>query len=132
MSVKIDQAFVSAFIDNDYGLPIAHENISYSPASGTAYAELRVAQNVEAPLSLTDSNDTTGVFLVTLRYPVDTGAIAIKTKADEIVADFKIATVFSYAGQSVKITRHGRDIGIAEDGWFKIILTFQYWAYVAR
>tara|TARA_R110000868_G_scaffold128423_2_gene336538 strand:+ start:449 stop:847 length:399 start_codon:yes stop_codon:yes gene_type:complete len=132
MSVKIDQAFVSAFIAGAYGLPIAHENFDFTPVSGTAYAELKVAQNIEAPLSLTDSNDTTGAFLVTLRYPLDSGSIAIKTMADTIGLDFKIATVISYAGQSVKVNRHGRDVGVAEDGWYKIILTFQYWAYVAR
>jgi len=132
MTVKIDQAFTNAFITAEYGLPIAHENLPYVPVPGTAYAELIVAQNDQSPFSITDSNETTGVFRVILRYPLLSGAIGIKTMADTISATFKIGTLLTYDGQSVKINRVGRDVGFPEEGWYKIVLTFTYWAYIAR
>ena len=132
MTVKIDQAFTSAFIAAAYGLPIAHENLPYVPTAGTPYAELIIAQNDQSPLSITDSNETTGVFRVILRYPLESGSIGIKTMGDTIATTFKIGTLLTYAGQSAKITRVGRDVGFTEAGWYKIVLTFTYWAYIAR
>jgi len=132
MTIKIDQAFISHFIAQDFGLPIAHENIDYTPSAGTAYAQLINAQNEDAPMSLADSNEGTGVFRVILRYPTNVGAVAAKQKADQIMAQFKIAQRIAYDGQSATILRHGREPGVAEDGWYKLVITFRYWAYVAR
>lgn len=132
MTIAIDQAFVSHFLAQGFSLPVAHENRNYDPVAGTAYAELIVAQNEDAPLSFADSDEATGVFRVILRYPTGIGAITAKNKADDIFAQFKIAQRINYNGQSVTILRHGREPGVAEDGWYKLVLTLRYWAHVAR
>ena len=128
--IKIDQALISAFVSADFGLPIAHENSAYSPSS--AYAEIEVFQNDVSGLGLTDTNETSGFFQVILRYPENTGAVAIKTKADQIFSVFKIGAVFQYDGVRVKITRNRRNNGVNEEGWYKTVVTIGYKAFLSR
>lgn len=130
--LKIDQALVSHFIGAGLSLPIAHENLPYQPEAGTPYAELLVLQNDITPYSLNDSNETDGVFRVILRYPVNGGAVAIKTKADEVFAAFAIGQRLAYDGQRLTIVSHQRQPGVAEDGWYKLVLTLAYRAYITR
>ncbi len=132
MSVKIDQALVSTFISSAFGLPIAHENAAYSPIAGTAYAELMVLQNDRTAFTLADSDETDGVFRVILRYPVLTGAITAKTKADAIFAVYKIGASLTYSGVQLTITSNQRQPGVAEDGWYKLVLSMAYRALILR
>ena len=132
MSLKIDLAFLQKFIDDAYGLPIAHENLNYSPVSGTAYAELHTLPNDITPLSLKHSDQTDGVFRVILRYPVNTGAINIKTMADNILSGFKIGTVVTYDGQKATVIRTGRQQGINENQWHIMIVDIFYRAFITR
>lgn len=129
--LKIDQALVERFTGGGFGLPIAHENAPYTP-TGAPYAELLVLQNDRTPYSLADSDETDGVFRVILRYPVNGGAVAIKTKADEIFAAFKIGQRLTYSGQTLTILSQQRQPGVPEDGWFKLVLTMAYKANIAR
>jgi hypothetical protein len=130
--LQIDQALVSAFIAANFGLPIAHENIAYTPTAQTAYAELLVLQNDKTPATLNDSDDTDGVFRVILRYPANTGAIAAKTKADQIFTVFAIGKRLTYAGTTLTIVRNSRQPGLAEDGWYKLVLDMPYRANIKR
>jgi hypothetical protein len=130
--VKIDQAFVSEFVAGGFGLPIAHENLSYDATEGEAYAEISVLQNNVTPLTLNSSDQTDGIFQVVLRYPANSGAIAIKQKADEILNHFRFGKTFKYGGVSVKTTSLQRQPGINEAGWYKIILTIAYTAILTR
>ena len=128
--IEIDQAFTSAFIDADFGLPIAHENMDYDP--GEAYAEITVLQNDATALDLSRTAETDGVFQVILRYPSGSGAYAIKAKAGEIFSVFKIGKDFEYDGVTARITRNQRFPGVQEEGWYKIILTIGYRAFISR
>lgn len=130
--LKIDQALISAFIDGGVGLPIAHENIDYAPTAGTAYAELLVLQNDVTPATLADSNDTDGVFRVILRYPIGGGAVAAKTKADQVFTAFAIGQRLSYDGVTLTILRNSRQPGVAEEGWFSLVLDMPYRANIVR
>jgi hypothetical protein len=130
--LKIDQALISAFIDGNFGLSVAHENLPYNATDGAAYAELLVLQNDVTPLNLNDSNETDGVFRVILRYPANSGAIAVKQKADEIFGVFKVGARLRFDGVTVTITNNKRQPGIAEDGWYKIVLTMAYKAILNR
>lgn len=132
MSILIDDAFVTAFIDGAFGLPIAHENIDYNPSPGTAYAEIFVIPNPRTPLSLQDTDITTGLFRVVLRYPVGDGSITAKTKAEAIIAAFPINSTVTAGGQSARVTRVMRDRGFPEDGWYKTVVTIFYEAFIAR
>jgi hypothetical protein len=132
MSVKIDQALISAFIDASFGLPIAHENGTYDPQPGTDYAELLVLQNNITPLNLSSSNETDGIFRVILRYPAGELAITSKTMADTIFANFGIGQRLSYSGVKVTIMSNQRGPGVNEDSWYKMVLTMSYRAFLAR
>lgn len=130
--LRIDQALVSHFIDSSFGLPIAHENLAYDPNAGSEYAELLVLQNGTTPWSLKHSNETDGLFRVILRYPLDGGAIAAKTKAGEIFNAFGIGLPISYNGATLTIMSHSRQQGVPEDGWYKIVISMGYKALIRR
>jgi hypothetical protein len=130
-SVKIDQALLSAFIDGAFSMPIAHENLAFTPGSD-AYAEVLILQNDTTPWSLKHSNETDGILRIILRYPADTGAIAAKQKAEEIFNVFKIGSRHVYDGATVTITSNQRARGVQETGWYKLVLSMQYKAYLKR
>lgn len=130
--LKIDQALISAFITGEFCLGIAHENLDYTPQHGKAYAELLVLQNDVTPATLADSNDTDGVFRVILRYPVNSGAVSVKTKADEIFSVFKIGQRLTYDNVDLVILGNRRQPGLGENGWYKVILDMPYRANLTR
>lgn len=130
--IYIDQALISRFIDGNFGLPIAHENMAYAPAAGTAYAELLVLQNDVTALTLKHSNATDGVFRVILRYPLEVGAVIAKQKADQIFDFYKLGQRLEYASDSLTITSNSRQVGVAEDGWYKLVLSMSYKAFFGR
>lgn len=130
--IEIDQALVNSFIEGDFGLAIAHENVAFEPSKGTPYAELAVFQNDFTPASVAHSDETDGVFRVTLRYPVGKTSGPAKAKANEITDWFCIGSRHVYEGQRVTITSVRRDPGVPEDGWFKLILSINYKAFTKR
>lgn len=130
---EIDQAFTSAFVSGDFGLPIVHENIAYTPIEGTAYAEIKMVPNDVTPLSLADTNETDGIFRVWLRYPPDKGAVAAKAMADTILGAFPIGGSVTYSGQKATITRHSRQAAVITDqNWLEVIVSIGYWAALER
>lgn len=131
MSIKIDQALIAHFIDAGTGLPIAHENINYTP-TGDAYAEIIVLPNDTTALNYKHTNQTDGVFRAILRYPSGRGALPSKTAAEIILNHFKIATLIEYDGVLVEITGSKREPGVQEDGWYKLVLTVPYRAFITR
>lgn len=130
--IEVDQALVKAFVDGAFGLPIAHENLFYEPTPGTAYAQLVVFQNDVTAYSIAHSDETDGVFQITLRYPVNKSAGPAKIKADAILSAFKIGTRLVYSTQRVTIMSARRESGVPEDGWYKIVLTINYKAFTKR
>jgi hypothetical protein len=133
-ALKIYQAFVNQFSTGSLltGLGVAYENSSFTPTAGTAYAELRFFPNETGSLSLKNKNETTGVFSVILRYPIDSGAIVLKSKAQAIVDAFKPGSFVSYTGQRVDIVNSSVGSGVSEDGWFKQIVDIRFRAFSAR
>lgn len=130
--IEVDQALIQTFIDNSFGLPIAHENQQYTPTAGTAYVELRVLQNDITPFTLKDSDETDGVFRIRLFYPADTGAVTAKQKADAIFSVYKIGATLTYNNVNLTVMSNQRQPGLAEDGWYQLVLTINYRAYLAR
>lgn len=132
MSVKIDQAFIQSYIDGAFGLPIAYENSPYTPVAETAYAELRNITNPIEANALKDMDQTTGIFRIIVRYPADSGAIAAKTKADEIMANYGIGSSVSYSSQSATILSTERRTGVVEEGWFVLVVSIGYISFISR
>jgi len=129
--LKVDQGLTNLFISSAFGLPIAHENAKYEPTLGTAYAEIFTIPNDETALS-TDSDVTDGLFRIILRYPVQGGAIAAKTMADTIFDVFKVNSYFYYDNQKIEIIGFSRDTGYHESGWYKLVLSIRYNAFIRR
>ena len=132
MSIAIDQALTQDFIDAAYGLPIVHENLDYKPVAQTAYAELIMIPNAKVPQSVSDLDENTGIFRIILRYPLNTGAFAVKTQAEAILTTFKVGSVHTYSSLDTRVTRVSRQPGVPEDGWYKMVLTISYITFTAR
>lgn len=132
MSFSIDKALIKAFDDAAFGLPIADENRDYLPGNQEAYAELFVIQNDKIPQSIKELDQVTGIFRVILRYPLNVGSGTIKAMADTILAIFKIGSVHINSGLSTRVTKIGRDRGVPEDGWFKLVLTISFITFITR
>lgn len=132
LSINIDKGLISAWIYGEFDIDVAHENMPYKPTGQTPYAEVIVLQNDITPATLNDSNDTDGVFRVILRYPVNTGAIAPKVKADQIFSVFRIGTRIVYDGVMLTIMANQRGPGLAENGWYKLVLDMPYRANIKR
>lgn len=132
MNIKVDQALISSFIDGAFGLPIAHENLEYTPVKGTAYAEITVFDSDKMPETVNTADRQLGIFQVILRYPLNTGAFTAKTKAAQIFEHFKLYSIHEYSGQKVRITEHRRSPGAPEEGWYKIALRLNFMAFTAR
>lgn len=133
MSIKVDQALISSFIAGSFGLPIAHEGVAYTPTPGTAYAEITVFDAGSDAATLNSWDEAIGIFQVVLRYPVNTGAVAAKNKAEEIFSHFFLYSNHTYSDQSVQMTNgQTRANGYNEDGWYKIVLRMPYRAFTER
>jgi len=132
MLIAVDQALVSSFIAGSFGLPIAHENLEYTPTTGTAYAEITVFDSSKVPELINNWDRQVGIFQVVLRYPTNGGAIAAKTKAAEILDHFKLYSIHEYSDQKVRITEHKRGPGYPEAGWYKIVLRMSFLAFTPR
>ena len=132
MSIKIDQAFVQSFVDGNFSLPVNYENMPYTPVSGTAYAELISLPNPIDSLSLSDMNETSGIFRVILRYPIDGGAITPKAKAEEIMAHYPIGSSVAYSEQSATIRSVSRQAASVIDAWYTIVVSIRYLSFITR
>lgn len=130
--LKVDQALINTYVNASVVLPAAYENSVYSPTLGTAYAELTVLSNDVTAYSVNNSDETDGVFRIILRYPVKTGAVAAKTMADTILSNYSIGSVLEYENQGVTIMGVSRGNGYHEEGWFKIVLSIRYKAFIRR
>lgn len=132
MSINIDRAFTKAFQDYAFGLPIAYPNTDSDFRDEEAYAQIKLIPNDVEPLAVSGRDVNTGIFQVILRYSLDEGDIKLKLKAEEILSKFKVASTVTYGGDTARITRHKRDPGYSEEGWYKMVLTIRYIAFLAR
>jgi len=147
MSVKIDQAFISAIMGGGLALDIVHENGLYSVWSGSAYAskqgvyvptanrafiEIRNFPADEVAYSLNSSNSAVGLFQVTLKYPTDSGSVDVKNKAEELLNLFSIGGSLSYNSQQVFIQAKSRDGGRVDGGYYQVVCRVNYQAFKTR
>lgn len=83
--------------------------------------ELRTFWNEQTPVSLTDSDEITGLLQFTLNYPKGAGAIPAKQKRQEIFDAFPIGTRLTYGGQTVVVMSLGPFNAAPDDGWFRVV-----------
>lgn len=130
MTLKVYQAFVSDFITQAFGLPIAHENDDYTPTKGTAWVQLRVFLNAIERVGLSDTDDITGAYQFTLHYPLGEGAIPARTQAEAIFAAYPNRRRFTYSGQQVEITGSELFSAAPDDGWYQVVGRIYFRAFV--
>jgi len=139
--LAIDQAFLSKFIEADFGLPIVHENNSYEPVPGTPYVELLCLHNDLSIFSLDLTTETEGIFRAILRYPTNEYSIGAKTMAETIFEEFPLGSVVSYGEVSSKILHHKRVTGafgkeltttFPQEGWFKLVVSIMHKTFIRR
>lgn len=130
--LAIEQAFISDFIAQAFGLPIAHENADYEPTPGTPYVELRMFPNDARAADLATTNRTTGLMQFTLFYPEGEGAIPAKLKRQDVFDAYPVGRVLTYSGQRVTITGQSPFNAYPQDGWFKVIGRLSYAADITR
>ncbi len=147
MSIKIDQAFINAVMTGGLALDVVHENGLHSVWSGSAYSstqgvyvptanrpflEIRNFPADETPYSLNNSNSAVGLFQAIIKYPTDSGAVAAKTKAEQLLSLFSIGGALTYDGQLVFIQAKSRDGGRSDGGFYQIVCRVNYQAYKPR
>ena len=134
MTDKIDSALIQAFDDAGFGLPFAVENESYTPVTGTPYAQLFILPNQPTVSTMGDSGQDliTGLMQVNLNYPVGDGSGLAKQKATAIRNVFKAGYRPSYDGQEVFITSSGRGIARNQDSWYQVVVNIIWEARVTR
>lgn len=121
MSLKIEQAFLSDFIAQDFGLPIHHENTEYKPEPGSPYVAVKMFENSETAAALSGLNETDGFFQFTLFYPEGNGAMPAKAKRATMLAAFPVGRRLTFDGQYVDV-RGTQPLSAAPDGgWFQAV-----------
>lgn len=147
MSIAIDQAFTSAMLAGGLEIDLVFENGvwaqwngsayvnkvgAYTPATERPFAELITFPASKDALSIKDSDESVGLFQVTVKYPADTGAINAKTKAESVLSLMKVGQSITYQTQTVYITSHSRLGGRVEGGFYQIVVRANYRAFVTR
>ena len=110
----------------------AYENASFTkPASAIAWAAIYHLPANQTELTLSTTNDNSGLVQIDLNYPKNAGSGAILAKADTILASFQRATILTHAGQKVQITTSDVSQGREVDGWYRVSLSVGYRAFVS-
>ena len=130
--LKLDQALVSDFTAQAFGLPVAHENADYKPTPGAEFAQIKNFPNDVRPVGLADTDETDGVLQFILYYPVGKGAYDAKAKAQTIFDAYPIGRELTYSGVALHIRGHERASAFPEDGWYKVRGLIYYDARLAR
>lgn len=128
--LTVHQAYTSAFIAADFGLPIAHDGQDFKP--GGAFIAIRTTAGETAQYSLADTNVTTGVFQFDIRYPAGRGAIDALAMRDTVFAEFPLGGTLSYGGQTVETTGFQSVSNRTDGGWYLAIGRILWRAYAPR
>ena len=113
-------------------MPIVWENTKYNPVVGTAYFRVWMlpAETDVITIGQTPWQARTGIFQVSLFYPVGIGFGVPKGKVAEVVAAFKANTSFTYNTLRVIIDKTWPSSAMEEDsGWYHIPVNIRYACY---
>ena len=131
MSVKVDQALLSHFNAQSFGVDVAHENAALTPGAGP-FVSLSVLSNDVEMYTIAGQNDVTGFLQFILRYPEGEGAIGAKAKRAEIFAAYPLGSQVRYDGQTVHIVSYSSPQAEPEDGFYKLIGRINFRAFITR
>ena len=132
MTVDIHRALVGAFIAEDFGLPIAYENMHYTPEHGEDYFALRVLQNDITAYTLAHTDESDGVFRIILRTEPGAGAIAPQVKTEQVLSAFRLGRRLVEDTTVVLVTSKQVQPGVVADGWYTTVIDVRYRAFSKR
>ena len=122
MYLESHQAFVSDFIAQAFGLPIAHENANYTPTAGTAWLRLvTFTGDITAGSVSADVSEGGGFLQVELHFPEGDGAITAKTQLQTIFDAYPLSRRVSYGGVSFRVTALQQFDASPQGGWFQVV-----------
>ena len=133
--VDINNALLNPIINNnDFGIAFNYENKNTLPDVDGPFGQafLLPVQPEQKALGQDGCDQHTGVFQISLRFPENTGNIAILTKADEIAIAYKSGTVLTYNGVNVTIESVGIAQGFNDGPWFLVPITINYYSFIRR
>lgn len=109
-------------------MPIAWENVPYTPILGTAYFAAHLLPAEPDPFTLGQNPwiERRGIFQVSCFYPALAGWGDAKSKAAEVVAAFPAHSSFIYNGLEVNIDRCWPGPGMNQDGWYMVPISIRY------
>ena len=120
--IESQQALISDFITQAFGLPIAHENQHYDPTAGTPWVRLIVAPGQTDPGTVDALNlEQQGFMQFTLNYPEGEGAMTAKLKAQAIFDAYPLSRRVSYSGKSVTVIATHQFSTSPQGGWFQVV-----------
>jgi hypothetical protein len=105
----------------------AYEGFSYSPTTGEAFVEDKLAVLRDEPVSL-GAIDHGFSYIITLKFPSDEGTEDIETLAGALLDHYKVGTVLTYGGQSFlcyKAERRGSIVQEVDWQVLTVVVTLQ-------
>ena len=131
---RINAALVTAYGEALPGVPTAYEGASFTPTTGTKWAQLtnlRAGADV-ASLGVSGMDEHTGVFQIDINAPEDTGTGVLLADADTLRAYFVAGRSFTYQAQTVRVRRADVSAVRRVDGWLRVSVSITYSAFTIR
>ncbi len=131
---RINAALVTAYGEALPGVPTAYEGASFTPTTGTKWAQLnnlRAGADV-ASLGVSGMDEHTGVFQIDVNVPEDTGTGVLLADADTLRAYFVAGRSFTYQTQTVRVRRADVSAVRRVDGWLRVSVSITYSAFTIR
>jgi hypothetical protein len=123
---------LQSFRDKSFGLPISEENVLNIPSSRSAYCVLQYFDAGVSPRGLNDIDEHTALLQATLNYPAGTGDTSAKAKAQEVIDSYSFNDRLSGTGYFANVQDKSQFVGVAEDGWYSIVVRITFLFYLDR
>lgn len=130
--LAIHKALTQSIIDLALGLPIAHQNKSFSAKNRTSFIDVSILPASVEVISKDSLDEERGVYQISLYTKSNTNIATIYGIADTIAAYYIHGLELTSGTQKVFIDRTERNGGRNGEGWFIIDLSVYYIADLLR
>ena len=126
------RAALEVHLSQVVGIPeIAHENVSYSPTTGTPFVQPRLVpvSRRSAVRGLNPQQRYEGVFRVFCYVPEGNGPSAADNLANLVIDAFDAATDITLGGTRVSIDYADRGNGFVDSPWYYVSVNIGWYIY---
>lgn len=118
----------SAFTD------VVYDNEPFSPPEDGKWAEVFFMPNQPSVETLGAEGEdfVDGLVQINLKYPLKTGSSASRADYEVLRSWFRAGSGLTYSGQEVVVRNCGRSGSSKDDAWFKVVVTINWYALIAR